>query len=79
MIRPMVKVYTPIPTEQNTSASGKTIADGSKYEGEWKANKANGKGILYHSDGDIYEGGWLNDKANGQGIYTHSNGAKYVG
>lgn len=42
-------------------------------------NKANGKGILYHSDGDIYEGGWLNDKANGQGIYTHSNGAKYVG
>ena len=33
-----------------------TWADASKYVGEWKLNKANGKGVLYHSDGDIYEG-----------------------
>jgi hypothetical protein len=39
--------------------------DGSKYEGYWKFDMANGKGRLIHSDGDVYEGEWLNDKAHG--------------
>jgi hypothetical protein len=30
--------------------------DGSKYVGDWKFNRVNGVGILYHADGDIYEG-----------------------
>jgi hypothetical protein len=30
--------------------------DGSKYEGYWKADKANGRGRLIHADGDVYEG-----------------------
>lgn len=32
------------------------IKDGAKYEGEWKNNKAHGKGKFYHVDGDIFEG-----------------------
>jgi len=40
--------------------------DGSKYEGYWKNDMANGKGRLIHSDGDVYEGEWLNDKAHGR-------------
>lgn len=28
--------------------------DGTKYEGLWKNNKANGKGILWHNNGDKY-------------------------
>jgi hypothetical protein len=30
--------------------------DGAKYEGEWRLNKANGKGKFWHADGDVYEG-----------------------
>ena len=37
--------------------------DGSRYEGYWKNNKANGKGRLIHADGDVYEGDWKDDKA----------------
>ena len=43
--------------------------DGSKYNGNWKNDKANGFGILYHADGDIYEGDWKDDKAHGIGKY----------
>ncbi len=39
--------------------------DGAKYEGEWRNNKANGKGKFWHADGDVYEGEWKDDKANG--------------
>jgi hypothetical protein len=30
--------------------------DGSKYEGQWQNDKANGQGKLVHADGDVYEG-----------------------
>jgi len=42
-------------------------ADGSKYTGIWKDDKANGYGRLIHADGDVYEGYWINDKANNFG------------
>lgn len=45
------------------------------YEGEWRNDKANGKGRLIHSDGDVFEGDWFNDKAEGFGLYTHMDGA----
>ena len=35
--------------------------DGSKYEGYWKNDKANGRGRLIHSYGDVYEGEWFED------------------
>jgi len=47
--------------------------------GEWRNNKAHGKGKFWHVDGDIFEGQWADDKANGYGTYTHTNGAKYEG
>ena len=53
--------------------------DSSKYIGDWKDDKANGKGKLYHASGDIYEGEWKNDKACGKGIYIHKDGSKYDG
>jgi hypothetical protein len=30
--------------------------DGAKYEGYWKDDVANGRGMFYHIDGDIYDG-----------------------
>lgn len=53
--------------------------DGSRYEGYWKNNKANGLGRLIHADGDIYEGDWKDDKAHGNGVYTHTDGSRYEG
>jgi hypothetical protein len=41
--------------------------DGSKYEGYWKNDQANGYGRLIHADGDCFYGEWLNDKAHGRG------------
>ena len=32
------------------------------YEGEWKSDKAHGKGKYTHMDGAVYEGDWLEDK-----------------
>lgn len=51
--------------------------DGARYEGEWRRNKAHGKGKFWHVDGDVFDGEWKDDKANGYGVYTHQNGAKY--
>ena len=51
-------------------------ANGSKYQGYWKGDKANVKGKLTYSDGDVYEGEWLEDKAHGYGVYTHIDGLK---
>lgn len=53
--------------------------DGSRYEGEWRENKACGKGKFWHADGDVFEGNWREDKANGYGIYTHRSGSRYEG
>jgi len=39
--------------------------DGSKYDGMWANDKANGRGRLIHSDGSMYEGQWLDDMAHG--------------
>lgn len=33
---------------------------GDVYEGEWKSDKMDGKGILLHLDGSSYEGLWEN-------------------
>lgn len=30
--------------------------DGAKYEGYWKDNMAEGRGIFWHAEGDVYEG-----------------------
>ena len=53
--------------------------DGSKYEGYWKNDMANGYGRLIHLDGDSYIGNWVNDMAQGFGEYINSDGSKYIG
>lgn len=53
--------------------------DGSKYEGMWRRDKANGRGRMTHANGDLYEGEWRDDKANGKGIFIDSANARYEG
>ena len=50
-----------------------------KYEGDFKNDKIDGKGILYYNNGNKYEGNWKNDKKEGKGILYYNNGNKYEG
>ena len=49
------------------------------YEGDWKNDIREGKGIFYYKNGDIYEGECKNDVAEGKGIFYWSNGDRYEG
>lgn len=53
--------------------------DGSKYEGMWRRDKANGRGRMTHANGDLYEGEWRDDKANGKGLFIDAANARYEG
>ena len=53
--------------------------DGSRYDGYWRNDRANGPGRLIHADGDVYQGDWADDKANGWGQYMHLDGSTYEG
>ena len=53
--------------------------DGSRYEGYWAHDKANGQGRLIHAHGDVYQGEWKDDQAHGYGEYMHLEGATYRG
>ena len=61
--------------------------NGARYEGGWKNDKKNGKGIYISSHyfncennlGFKYEGEFKNDKFEGFGIATYSNGDRYEG
>ena len=61
--------------------------NGAKYEGEWKNDKKNGKGVFtsphyYNCRKNVgmkYEGEFKDDKFEGYGITTYTNGDKYEG
>ena len=43
-------------------------SNGDKYDGHWKNNKRDGKGIMiYHATNEKYDGYWKDDKRNGEG------------
>ena len=44
------------------------------YEGDWKNNKREGKGIMYWNDGDREMGDYLNGKEIGKHILFKVNG-----
>jgi len=49
------------------------------YEGEWKNDKSEGKGINKWENGAVYEGEFKNGKYEGKAIYKYSNGDEYEG
>ncbi len=51
----------------------------SRYIGEFKNNRAHGKGTQTFDGGDKYEGEYLNGYYHGKGTYYYQNGNKYVG
>ena len=53
--------------------------DGSRYVGEFKNGKRDGKGIYYYHTGNSYEGDWKDDKREGKGVYYYFNGDREMG
>merc|ERR1719262_1646739 len=48
--------------------------DGSRFEGQWKANHASGRGRLTQTDGNVYVGEWSRSMAYGFGTLYHNLG-----
>ena len=53
------------------------------YEGEWRNNKREGKGVYYQNrepfTGDKYVLYWKNDKREGKAVYHYYKGNRYEG
>jgi len=52
---------------------------GQHYDGEWKAAKFYGKGLLSLPSREVYEGNFTNSRRNGFGIATYPNSSRYEG
>lgn len=46
--------------------------DGSKYQGQFKADKMEGNGRMTQANGSMYQGQWANGMANGSGTFVDS-------
>ena len=63
-----------------TNCSGThTSADGTKYVGEWRNDKAHGQGTTTFADGNKYVGEYRDGSYHGQGAFTFADGSGYVG
>ena len=47
------------------------------YEGEWRNDKANSKGVYRGASGESYEGEWVNETEDGFGKETWAEGNRY--
>ena len=47
--------------------------DGSIYEGDWKNNRKEGKGLFYYNNGDRQMGDFSNNNPIGKHVILHSN------
>ena len=51
-----------------------------KYEGEWRNNRRDGRGVEFYANGEKkYVGNFKSGKYNGNGSFFYKNGDKYVG
>ena len=50
------------------------MANGNKYEGEWRNGLRNGYGTFYWLTGQVYKGQWLDDHMHGNGQFIDENG-----
>lgn len=65
--------------EKHNCFGSYTFPSGSKYVGEFKANKLEGQGTYSFANGDKYVGEFKANMRNGKGTLTLVNGNKYIG
>lgn len=56
-----------------------TFADGSVYEGQWRANRQEGWGTFWYASGNLYDGQWKAGKKDGHGMFGYADGRVEVG
>jgi len=54
-------------------------ANGSRYDGEWRAGLKHGSGSMLLANGDLYTGEWQAGEYCGCGRYVHHNGTVFEG
>ena len=47
------------------------MANGNKYDGDWKDDKKHGKGVYNFNNGDEYDGDWKDGKVHGKGVLIY--------
>ncbi len=62
----------------NGSGSGR-LADGTKYNGEWKGGLFHGRGTATLADGTVYIGNWQKGRYHGLGTLMQPSGEAVVG
>ena len=50
-----------------------------RYEGEFRAGLANGRGVLLFTNGARYEGEFKDGRFNGHGVYAGADRGRYIG
>jgi hypothetical protein len=85
---------SPVPSESITWSGGcnNRLAQGagvlqwfengkpaSRYEGEFREGKLNGRGTYVYADGARYEGSFQDDRRSGQGMFRYADGFRYEG
>ena len=53
--------------------------NGDTYDGEWKDNLEDGKGVYTFKNGTVYDGDFVEGKKEGKGTYTWADGFEYEG
>ena len=56
-----------------------TLADGTKYTGQFLEDRKDGQGIQQWADGRKYDGNWLDGMQHGKGAYTDTEGVTKQG
>jgi len=54
-------------------------ADGSRYKGEFRAERKHGRGVFKSASGDTYDGEYKNDTREGIGTFRYADGSCYKG
>ena len=67
IVLPNGDVYEGDVVDGARSGRGTYTSNQHRYEGEFRAGKMNGAGVLQWADGRIYEGAFANDKRHGRG------------
>jgi hypothetical protein len=56
-----------------------TFPCGDVYDGDWKRDIREGRGVQLYANGDVYDGEWCDDMRSGEGSLVYSDGSRFVG
>lgn len=69
------------PTAAEVALTHKRVmyANGDVYDGQYKHDHKEGRGVMKYSNGDVYDGRWVENKREGYGVCKHADKSVYDG